>query len=179
VLAVDRLACVRQLADTCLEWMNGVQFYLRRPVRMVRGHTIHIDTEWALTSISQIDVWRPGTMDRYGPQTIQSIVSVDVSDWDAPAPDGRTATEHSREEIGPEVWRQLKRSLNVVGEEEVLRRERGRAARSRTGLRLAGHGETSGFVGGGQSLAGGSKPTVALHNGAFTLAFEMSVESGE
>ncbi|MBV9920767.1 MAG: FAD-dependent oxidoreductase, partial [Pseudonocardia sp.] len=121
IAAEPRLACVRQLADTCMEWMNGVQFYLRRPVRMARGHTIHIDTEWALTSISQIDVWRPGTMDRYGPQTIQSIVSVDVSDWDAPAPNGRTATEHSREEIGPEVWRQLKRSMNVVGEEEVLR----------------------------------------------------------
>jgi geranylgeranyl pyrophosphate synthase/uncharacterized protein with NAD-binding domain and iron-sulfur cluster len=121
IAAEPSLASVRQLAETCLEWMNGVQFYLRRPVRMARGHTIHIDTEWALTSISQIDVWRPGTMDRYGPQTIRSIVSVDVSDWDAPAPNGRTATEHTREEIGPEVWRQLKRSMNVVGEEEVLR----------------------------------------------------------
>ena len=112
---------MRHLADTCLEWMNGVQFYLRRPVRMVRGHTIHIDTEWALTSISQIDVWRPGTMDRYGPQTIQCILSVDVSDWDAPAPDGRTATQHSREEVGREVWRQLKRSMNAPGQEDVLR----------------------------------------------------------
>ena len=122
LLAADpRLASVRQLADTCLEWMNGVQFYLRRPVRMVRGHTIHIDTEWALTSISQIDVWRPGTMDRYGPQTIQCILSVDVSDWDAPAPDGRSATQHSREEVGREVWRQLKRSMNAPGEEDVLR----------------------------------------------------------
>ena len=101
--------------------MNGVQFYLRRPVRMVRGHTIHIDTEWALTSISQIDVWRPGTMDRYGPQTIQCILSVDVSDWDAPAPDGRSATQHTREEVGREVWRQLKRSMNAPGQEDVLR----------------------------------------------------------
>ena len=122
LMAADpRLACVRQLADTCLEWMNGVQFYLRRPVRMVRGHTIHIDTEWALTSISQIDVWRPGTMDRYGPQTIQCILSVDVSDWDAPAPNGRSATQHTREEVGREVWRQLKRSMNAPGEEDVLR----------------------------------------------------------
>ena len=122
LLAADpRLASVRHLADTCLEWMNGVQFYLRRPVRMVRGHTIHIDTEWALTSISQIDVWRPGTMDRYGPQTIQCILSVDVSDWDAPAPDGRSATQHSREEVGREVWRQLKRSMNAPGQEDVLR----------------------------------------------------------
>jgi 15-cis-phytoene desaturase len=86
--------------------MNGIQFYLREPVRMPRGHMNHIDTEWALTSISQVDIWRPGTMERYGPRTIRGIVSVDVSDWDAPAPNGRSATEHSREEVCVEVWRQ-------------------------------------------------------------------------
>lgn len=121
ILAADpRLAGVGRLADRCLEWMNGVQYYLRRPVRMVRGHLNHIDTEWALTSISQMDVWRPGTMDRYGPDTIRGIVSVDVSDWDAPAPNGRSATEHSREDVVRETWRQLVRSVNTP-EEVVLR----------------------------------------------------------
>ena len=42
-----------------VEWMNGVQFYLRRDVPMVHGHMIHLDTEWALTSISQVQFWRP------------------------------------------------------------------------------------------------------------------------
>jgi geranylgeranyl pyrophosphate synthase/uncharacterized protein with NAD-binding domain and iron-sulfur cluster len=113
----------RRLTAECLEWMNGVQFYFNRPVRLVRGHMNHIDSEWALTSISQVDVWRAGTMDRYGPRNIQGIVSVDVSDWDALAPDGRSATEHSREDVCREVWRQLKRSVNVPGEEETLRDE--------------------------------------------------------
>ena len=117
VRADPRLAGVQRLVDRCLEWMNGLQFYLRRPVRMVRGHMNHVDTEWALTSISQIDVWRPGTIDRYGPGGIQAIVSVDVSDWDAPAPDGRSATEHTREEVCREVWRQLVRSVNTEGQE--------------------------------------------------------------
>jgi geranylgeranyl pyrophosphate synthase len=118
--ADPRLDGLRELAGRCLEWMNGVQFYLRRPARMVRGHMIHIDTEWALTSISQIDVWRPGIMDRYGPDTIRGIVSVDVSDWDAPAPNGRSATDSTREEVCVEVWRQLKRSVNVAGGDQVL-----------------------------------------------------------
>jgi geranylgeranyl pyrophosphate synthase len=62
-------------------------------------------------------------MDRYGPHDVRAIVSVDVSDWDAPSPDGRSATEHSREEVCREVWRQLKRSVNTPGTEDVLRDE--------------------------------------------------------
>ena len=49
------------LADN-VAWMNGLQFYLRRDVPMVHGHMIHIDTPWALTSISQLQFWRPGTL---------------------------------------------------------------------------------------------------------------------
>jgi geranylgeranyl pyrophosphate synthase len=113
---------VRSLTADSLEWMNGVQFYMRRPVSMVHGHMIHVDTEWALTSISQVDFWRPGTMDRYGPGDIQAILSVDISDWDAPAQCGRTATEHTRDQVCREVWRQMKRSLNVGGK-EILRDE--------------------------------------------------------
>ena len=41
------LVGVNQLAATCLEWMNGIQYYFRTPVRLVRGHMNHIDTEWA------------------------------------------------------------------------------------------------------------------------------------
>lgn len=115
------LANLRELNATSLEWMNGVQFYFRTPVRLVRGHMNHIDTEWALTSVSQVDVWRTGTMDRYGPSNIEGIVSVDVSDWRAPAASGRTAMEHSREEVCREVWRQLKRSVNTAGQDDILR----------------------------------------------------------
>jgi geranylgeranyl pyrophosphate synthase/uncharacterized protein with NAD-binding domain and iron-sulfur cluster len=123
IRADPRLAGLNQLAERCLEWMNGIQFYFRQPVRLVRGHMTHVDTEWALTSISQVDVWRPGTMDRYGPEVIRGIVSVDVSDWDALAPNGRSATDHSREDVCLEVWRQLKQSVNVPGEDEILRDE--------------------------------------------------------
>ena len=51
------LANLRALAMN-LEWMNGVQFYLHRAVPSTHGHVVHIDTEWALTSISQLQFWR-------------------------------------------------------------------------------------------------------------------------
>ena len=51
------LANLRALALN-VEWMNGVQFYLHRAVPSAHGHVVHIDTEWALTSISQLQFWR-------------------------------------------------------------------------------------------------------------------------
>ena len=58
LLAADpSLANLRTLAPN-VEWMNGVQFYLHRDLPIAHGHVIHIDTEWALTSISQFQFWR-------------------------------------------------------------------------------------------------------------------------
>ena len=53
--AAPALASLQTLAAN-VEWMNGVQFYLYRDVPIAHGHVIHIDTEWALTSISQLPV---------------------------------------------------------------------------------------------------------------------------
>jgi geranylgeranyl pyrophosphate synthase len=102
-----------------VEWMNGVQFYLRRDVPMLHGHIIHIDTEWALTSISQSQFWRPEMIDRYANLEFNGIISTDVSDWDMPGGNGRPAEECSPEEVAAETWEQLKRSMNS-GSAEVL-----------------------------------------------------------
>ena len=100
-----------------VEWMNGVQFYLRRDVPMLHGHVIHIDTEWALTSISQSQFWRPEMIDRYADLEFNGIISTDVSDWDMPGRNGRPAEECSPEEVAAETWAQLKRSVNSGGAE--------------------------------------------------------------
>ena len=50
-----RLAALDRLVT---RWMNGVLFYLDTDVPIVHGHTIYIDSEWALTSISQAQFWR-------------------------------------------------------------------------------------------------------------------------
>ena len=65
-------------------WMNGVLFYLDRDVPLVHGHAIYIDSEWALTSISQAQFWKDVDLARYGDGRVKGILSVDVSDWDTP-----------------------------------------------------------------------------------------------
>jgi geranylgeranyl pyrophosphate synthase/uncharacterized protein with NAD-binding domain and iron-sulfur cluster len=102
-----------------VEWMNGVQFYLHRDVPIAQGHVIHIDTEWALTSISQLPFWRDVPPEQFADSDVRGIISVDVSDWTAPGADGRPAIQCSREEAVREVWRQLKQSINT--DVELLR----------------------------------------------------------
>jgi geranylgeranyl pyrophosphate synthase/uncharacterized protein with NAD-binding domain and iron-sulfur cluster len=119
LLAADpALGNLRSLAAN-VEWMNGVQFYLNRDVPTAHGHVVHIDSEWALTSISQLQFWRNVPPEQFGDSDVRGIISVDVSDWTAPGSDGRPAMQCSREEAVGETWRQLKRSINA--EQELLR----------------------------------------------------------
>jgi|KBSSwiStaDraftv2_1062776.scaffolds.fasta_scaffold36426_2 geranylgeranyl pyrophosphate synthase/uncharacterized protein with NAD-binding domain and iron-sulfur cluster len=121
LLAADpALARLRALAPN-VEWMNGVQYYLRRDVPTAHGHVIHIDSEWALTSISQLQFWRSVAPEQFGASDVRGILSVDLSDWTAPGSDGRPAMQCSREEVVRETWKQLKRSINI--DQELLRDE--------------------------------------------------------
>ena len=65
-----------------VEWMNGMQFYLRRDLPIAHGHVIHIDSEWALTSVSQVQFWRSMSPDQFGDSDVRGVLSVDISDWD-------------------------------------------------------------------------------------------------
>jgi geranylgeranyl pyrophosphate synthase/uncharacterized protein with NAD-binding domain and iron-sulfur cluster len=121
MLAADpKLANLRLLAPN-VDWMNGIQFYLSRGEPTTHGHVIHIDSEWALTSVSQFQFWRNVPREQFGDKDVRGILSVDVSDWTAPGSDGRPAIQCSREEVVRETWKQLKRSINV--DEEFLRDE--------------------------------------------------------
>jgi geranylgeranyl pyrophosphate synthase/uncharacterized protein with NAD-binding domain and iron-sulfur cluster len=121
MLAADpSLANLRTLIPN-VEWMNGVQFYLRRDVPIAHGHVIHIDTEWALTSISQLQFWRSVAPEEFCDSDVRGVLSVDVSDWTFPGSDGRPAMRCSREEVVAETWNQLKRSINF--DRELLRDE--------------------------------------------------------
>ena len=121
MLAADpTLGNLRALAAN-VEWMNGVQFYLHRNLPTEHGHVIHIDTEWALTSISQLQFWRDVPSEFFRDSEVHSVLSVDVSDWTAPGSTGRAAIDCSREEVVRETWSQLKRSMNSG--EELLRED--------------------------------------------------------
>ncbi|MFL5754111.1 MAG: FAD-dependent oxidoreductase [Bacteroidia bacterium] len=107
----------------CVSWMNGIQFYLKKNVDIVEGHTIYIDTPWALTSISQRQFWPSVNFADMGDGTVQGVLSVDVSDWKTPGTlfkddqgNYKCASDCTHEEIKEEVWFQLKKSLNIDSE---------------------------------------------------------------
>ena len=81
-LADPRLQGLHRLRT---RWMNGIVYYLdRREPKAVHGHTIYIDSPWALTSISQPQFWQPQFQpERLGDGRARGILSVDVSDWEA------------------------------------------------------------------------------------------------
>ncbi|TKK69280.1 FAD-binding protein [Ilyomonas limi] len=97
-------------------WMNGMQFYLSHEVDVVHGHCIYADSQWALTSISQLQFWNNYDIQVRGDGNIRSILSVDISNWETPGFNGKKASECTYEEIKEEVWLQLKTSLNVDGQ---------------------------------------------------------------
>jgi uncharacterized protein with NAD-binding domain and iron-sulfur cluster len=104
--------------------MNGVQFYLKRDVHLSHGHQLYVDSQWALTSISQHQFWqRRFDFEKFGDGQVRGILSVDLSEWDHPGGLIRKpARDCTREEIRQEVWWELKQSLNVGGK-KVLRDE--------------------------------------------------------
>lgn len=116
VIKIDpTLNTIKQLSDS-VSWMNGAQFYLTKDVQINQGHTIYIDTPWAVTSISQKQFWPNVDLSNYGDGTVKGILSVDISDWDSPGIlYNKSAKECTKEEIIKEIWAQLKRSLNVEG----------------------------------------------------------------
>jgi hypothetical protein len=97
--------------------MNGIQFYLRSDLPLAHGHTVYLDANWALTSISQTQFWRGYDLSHYGDGEVRSILSVDISNWTTAGNfNGKRALEAAtREEIKNEVWAQLKAALNAPG----------------------------------------------------------------
>jgi 15-cis-phytoene desaturase len=109
------------LKELKTEWMNGIQFYLKSDEPLTYGHTIFLDSNWALTSISQKQFWKMYDLSQYGNGQVGGVLSVDISNWTAPGnfngkPAMRCAT---REEIKDEVWAQMKAALNDNGRKEL------------------------------------------------------------
>lgn len=125
ILRLDpTLHSIRLLARD-VAWMNGMQLYLNAVVDIDHGHSLYVDSPWALTSVSQLPFWDGFDIADYGNGQVRSILSIDISDWDAKGillHDGKhkSAKECSREQIKDEVWAQLKASLNKPGRSPLL-----------------------------------------------------------
>jgi uncharacterized protein with NAD-binding domain and iron-sulfur cluster len=113
---------LKRLDRLVTRWMNGVMFYLERDVPLVDGHTLYIDSEWALTSISQRQFWHGYDFAGVGDGRVGGILSVDVSDWAQPSRRlGKIAMQCSHDEVLAEVWAQLKDHLEDLDDANVIR----------------------------------------------------------
>ena len=116
VLALD--PSLAGMHDLQVDWMSGVQFFLKRKVELTRGHVTFVDSPWALTALTQAQFWKERDFAAdYGDGRAVDCLSVDVSDWDTPGIlFGKTAKRCTREEIRQEVWAQMKAHLEDTGE---------------------------------------------------------------
>jgi uncharacterized protein with NAD-binding domain and iron-sulfur cluster len=102
-----------------VDWMNGIQYYLKKPFHVIRGHLTFIDAPWALTALTQAQFWADRDFPRdYGDGTQLDSFSIDISDWDTPGiVYGKPAKQCTPKQVAKEVFEQIKLHLNDNGEE--------------------------------------------------------------
>jgi 15-cis-phytoene desaturase len=101
-------------------WMNGIQFYFGKDMPLVPGHVNFVDSPWALTSISQHQFWTGVNLADYDDGRVGGILSVVISDWQAPGVVyGKPAMQLSAEQIRNETWAQMKSALDVGGASQL------------------------------------------------------------
>ncbi len=115
VLALD--PSLELMDELFVDWMNGIQYYLRKPLHIIRGHLTFVDAPWALTALTQEQFWAGRKFARdYGDGTVVDCFSVDVSDWDTPGiVYGKPAKRCTAPEVAREVLEQIKLHLNDNG----------------------------------------------------------------
>jgi uncharacterized protein with NAD-binding domain and iron-sulfur cluster len=116
------------LKELKLRWMNGIMFYLRYDVPLVYGHTIYVDSPWALTSISQNQFWDNVQLGSVGAVKVSGILSVDISDWQSNGVVyNKPAERCTRPQIEHEVLTQIRQHLagtdqaHALDDENILR----------------------------------------------------------
>lgn len=122
VLAAD--PSLESMNKLVVDWMVGIQYFLRTPTPIAQGHVAYLGSPWALTSISQAQFWNTDFAATYGDGSVKDCLSVDISDWDTPGiVYGKPARRCTRDEIASETWAQLQRSLDDDGGAATLRDE--------------------------------------------------------
>jgi len=104
------------LKSLVVDWMNGIQFYLKRPVKITPGHIAFMDSPWSLTALTQAQFWTNDFASTYGDGNAVDCLSVDISDWTVPGIlYGKPANRCTRAEVRAEVWAQMKDALEDTG----------------------------------------------------------------
>lgn len=95
-------------------WMNGIQYYFDSNLELNQGHTLYVDSPWALTSIVQDQFWDDEfPLSEYGDGEVEAILSICISNWEEDGEEiQKPAKDCTEEEVKQEVWAQLTNRLN-------------------------------------------------------------------
>ena len=99
-----------------VEWMNGVIFYLNRELKITNGHVTIMDSDLAITIVSQTQYWpeylSQNPLPVHNGIPIKSVLSAIVSNWDAKSKlhgSNLTLKQLTREQVKIEIWSQIKK----------------------------------------------------------------------
>jgi uncharacterized protein with NAD-binding domain and iron-sulfur cluster len=107
------LAMTRPLSAH-VQWMAGIQIYLKRDTPIVAGHTMYVGSPWGLTSVSQQQFWKTHKVAHDSDGRVNGVLSVDISNWDTPGTNGKSARECTPDEICAETLTQIRACLSEV-----------------------------------------------------------------
>ncbi|NUP30713.1 MAG: FAD-dependent oxidoreductase [Streptomycetaceae bacterium] len=95
------------------DWMNGLMLYLKQKTPITHGHMAFMDSPWAVTGLTQGQFWRGDFPSTYGDGTVRDVLSLDLSDWDAPGLlYGVSARKCTPRQIVDEVLAQVRANLD-------------------------------------------------------------------
>jgi 15-cis-phytoene desaturase len=101
------------LGALATEWMTGAQFFLDRPLPLVRGHLVLADAPWAVTAIAQAQFWPHTRLQDFGDGRVREVLSAIIANWDLPGTYvKKAARDCSLEELREELWCQIETHLN-------------------------------------------------------------------
>lgn len=99
-----------------VEWMNGIIFYLNRDLKIANGHVTIMDSDMAITIVSQTQYWQEylasNPLPAHNGKLIKSVLSVIVSNWDAKSQifdNTLTLKQLCRDQVKKEIWEQIKK----------------------------------------------------------------------
>lgn len=104
--------------DLFVDWMVGIQYFLREKIEITRGHITFADSPWALTALTQAQFWEHRNFPKtYGDGKAVDCLSVDISDWDTPGLlYNKPAKKCTPKQVAKEVWAQIEAHLADRGE---------------------------------------------------------------
>ncbi len=107
---LKRAPSLRHLDKLRPDWMVGIQYFLTERVDLAHGHISFIDAPWALTALTQAQFWGGRNLPKdYGDGKVKDILSVDISNWDAPGiVYGKPAKRCTPQQIATETLAQIR-----------------------------------------------------------------------